>query len=61
MGPSNDAKPKSKKRCTDKVVAHGESTHADKVNEVSSDENSSVLWLIQLVGKQFHCVFCPAK
>ena len=37
MMPSNDPKQKSKKRRTDKVEGHGESTHEDKVNEVSSD------------------------
>ena len=47
LGPHNDPKPKSKKRCTDKVVAHGESIHEDKVHEVNSDENCSVVWLIQ--------------
>ena len=57
LEPSNDPKPKSKKRRTDKVEGHGESTHEDKVNEVSSDENCSVVWLIKLVGKQFNCVF----
>ena len=57
LEPSNDPKPKSKKRRTDKVEGHGESTHEDKVNEVSSDENCSVVWLIKLVGKQFKWVF----
>ena len=57
LKPSNDPKLKSKKRRTDKVEGHEESTHEDKVNEVSSDENCSVVWLIKLVGKQFHCVF----
>ena len=57
LEPSNDPKPKSKKRRTDKVEGHGESTHEDKVNEVSSDENCSVVWLIKLIGKQFNCVF----
>ena len=57
LEPSNDPKPKSKKRRTDKVEGHGESTHEDKFNEVSSDENCSVVWLIKLVGKQFNCVF----
>ena len=57
LEPSNDPKPKSKKRRTDKVEGHGERTHEDKVNEVSSDEKCSVIWLIKLVGKQFNCVF----
>ena len=57
LEPSNDPKPKSKKRRTDKVEAHGESAHEDKVNEVSSDENCSVVWLIKLVGNQFKWVF----
>ena len=57
LEPSNDPKPKSKKRRTDKVEGHGESTHEDKANEVSSEENCSVFWLIKLVGKQFNCVF----
>ena len=57
LEPSNDPKQKSKKRRTDKVEGHGESTHEDKVNEVSSDENCNVVWLIKLVGKQFKCFF----
>ena len=57
LEPSNDPKQKSKKRRTDKVEGHGESTHEDKVNEVSSDEKCSVVWLIKLVRKQFKCFF----
>ena len=57
LEPSNEPKQKSKKRWTDKVEGHGESTHEDKVNEVSSDENCSVVWLIKLVGKQFKWFF----
>ena len=54
---TSNPKQKSKKRRTDKVEGHGESTHEDKVNEVSSDEKCSVVWLIKLVRKQFKCFF----
>ena len=57
LEPSNDPKQKSKKRQTDKVEGHGESTHEVKVNEVSSDEKCSVVWLIKLVRKQFKWFF----
>ena len=57
LGPYNEPEQKCKKRRPHKVIAYGESTHEDKVNEVSSNDNCSVVWLIQLVGKQFNCVF----
>ena len=50
LGPHNDPKPKPKKRRTEKfttIGVDGESTQKDRVDEVSSDENCSVVWLIK--------------
>ena len=48
---------KNVRKGTHRVVVHGESKHEDNANEVGSDDNCSVVSVIQLVGKEFNCVF----